>query len=82
MAQLFSLGDYTPLYFMTPKDTLKLISDTKQHASSLSGDAKKKYLSGVRAGMDLSALMAGDTGSNLAGDKDFQGFLDYLDAEV
>ena len=63
-------------------DTKQLIQDIKQQANALSGDAKIKYLREIRAGMDLSALMAGDAGWNLAGDAAFQEFLDYLDSEV
>ena len=62
--------------------TQNQIDDIKNRVGTLSGDAKKMYLSGLRDGMDLSALIADDAKWNLAGDATFQSFLDYLDAIV
>lgn len=61
--------------------TTQQIEEIKFAASSLSGDSKAKYLQGVRDGLDLAVLIAGDNNYPLAENVALQEFLDYLGLE-
>jgi hypothetical protein len=59
----------------------KQIKSIKENARSFEPEQKRKYLSGVRDGMDLSALIAEDNEWPLASNKMFRAFLDWLDSQ-
>ena len=61
--------------------TTQQIEEIKKAASSLSKELKAKYLQGVRDGLDLAVLIAGDNNFPLAENATLQEFLDYLDSE-
>ena len=60
--------------------TKEIEEQIRVKVSSLSGEQKSTYLSGLRDGADVSALIADDNKWKLAASPHFQSFLDFLDS--
>ena len=63
-----------------PEASQQQIDDIKRQAASLQGQERRKYLSGVRDGLDLAKLICDEKKQfNLAADPVFRVFLRDLD---